>query len=162
MAKPLPSIFIDTYFHPDQPTERAKFAQNTHKLLTFAQSVQPFECKDIEIALHEIREMQNNMNKLKSESEEKTKIMQQLIEERHALETRLERLEAGVGAAATPPMSDRREAGIFCSNNKSVFSLRIACITRYRRTALLPASVAYPDPGFGIRCLVDPWIRDSE
>jgi len=121
VAKPLPSIFIDTYFHPDQPTERAKFAQNTHKLLTFAQSVQPFECKDIEIALHEIREMQNNMNKLKSESEEKTKIMQQLIEERHALETRLERLEAGVGAAATPPMSDRREAGIFCSNNKSVF-----------------------------------------
>ncbi len=72
--------------------------------------------------------------------------MQQLIEERHALETRLERLEAAGGAAATPPMSDRREAGIFCSNNKSVFSLRISCITA--------APLCYP-PVLRIR------IRDS-
>lgn len=115
VTKPLPSVFIDTYFHPDVAGERAKFLENTNKLLTFAQSVKPFECKDIEIALHEIREMQNNINVLQNENQEKTKIMQQLLEERHDLETRLARAGAGT---VPPPVPDRREASLFCSNNK--------------------------------------------
>jgi len=116
VKKPLPSIFIDTYYHADEPTERAKFTDNTHKLLTFAQSVKPFECKDIEIALHEIRQLQNNINSLKNENDEKLRIMQELLAERHLLETRL--AAANSGANTPPVFQDRREASLFCSNNK--------------------------------------------
>lgn len=117
VKKPLPSVFIDTFFHRTDPTEQAKFAENTNKLLTFAQSVKPFECKDIEIALHEIREMQNSINSLKNENAERTKIMQQLLEERHQLERRLEAATANSGTPA-PPVQDRRESSLFCTNNK--------------------------------------------
>ena len=115
VKKPLPSLFIDTYYHPSEPHERAKFAENTNKLLTFAQSVKPFECKDIEIALHEIREMQNSINSLKNENAERTRIMQQLLVERHELEAKLAVANSGTTA---PAVQDRRESSLFCANNK--------------------------------------------
>ena len=38
--------------------ERERFEENTGKLWNFAKSRNPFECKDIKIALTEIRELQ--------------------------------------------------------------------------------------------------------
>ncbi len=61
--------------------------------------------------------MQNNINSLKNENAERTKIMQQLLEERHQLEMRLAAANSGTPA---PPVQDRRESSLFCSNNKSV------------------------------------------
>ena len=70
VVKPLPSVFIDSFYDMEDSVESAKFAENTQQLFNFANSVKPFECKDIEIALHEIREMQNDMDKLKADNDE--------------------------------------------------------------------------------------------
>jgi hypothetical protein len=64
-------------------------------------------------------------------------------------------VEIRVGPAM-PHMSDRRGGRHLLLKQKVSVLLGL----HYRRTALLPASFA--GPGFGIRCLVDPWIRDSE
>jgi hypothetical protein len=72
--------------------------------------------------LHEIREMQNKINSLKNENEERMKIMQELLEQRHLLEKQLAAAAAAAangGGVVTPPVQDRREASLFCTNNKS-------------------------------------------
>lgn len=64
LQKPLPSVFIDTYYDPRNPKEDRKFTENTDKLWNFAKNNNPFECKDIKIALTEIRELQNDIQEL--------------------------------------------------------------------------------------------------
>ena len=54
----LPAVFIDTFYDKGSRTERERFDENTDKLWKFAKSRNPFECKDIKIALTEIRELQ--------------------------------------------------------------------------------------------------------
>ena len=61
LQKPLPSVFIDTYYDPRTPKEYRKFTENTDKLWNFAKNNNPFECKDIKIALTEIRELKNDV-----------------------------------------------------------------------------------------------------
>ena len=51
----------------------------TSDLMDKALAAEPFECKDIEIALHEIRQMQKDIEKLQSETNERTNIIQNLI-----------------------------------------------------------------------------------
>ena len=65
----LKALFIDTYFDESSPKENEKFQQYTKQLLDFANSVEPFECKDIKTALTELMEAQKNINDLKNDLE---------------------------------------------------------------------------------------------
>ena len=53
----LPSVFIDTYYDKDSPYELKKFNAETNALFEFATNRNPFECKDIEIALTDIMKL---------------------------------------------------------------------------------------------------------
>ena len=63
------ALFIDTYYDESSPKENEKFQQYTQELLEFANSVEPFECKDIKTALTELMEAQKNINDLKNDLE---------------------------------------------------------------------------------------------
>ena len=62
LRTPLRAVFIDTYYDPKNPKESSQFQENTDKLWNFAKNNNPFECKDIKIALTEIRELNNEIN----------------------------------------------------------------------------------------------------
>jgi hypothetical protein len=95
----VPSVFIDTYYRPDDPNERSAFYAYTGKLLNFAHTTSPFECKDIEIALNEIMEMTNNITVLKSNNAELEKNITEIKNENRQLQV-------------------AQEDWIFCINNK--------------------------------------------
>ena len=65
----LKALFIDTYYDESSPKENEKFQQYTQELMNFANSVEPFECKDIKTALTELMEAQKNINDLKNDLE---------------------------------------------------------------------------------------------
>ena len=65
---------------------------------SFASTRQPFECKDIKIALTEIRELQDEINNLRGEKRQKISQIQDLLEENERLNRTL--LRAGL---TTPP-----------------------------------------------------------
>ena len=60
----LPSVFIDTYYNKSNEQELIKFQENTVKLYNFASTHNPFQCKDINIALTEIGELQEKSQEL--------------------------------------------------------------------------------------------------
>ena len=76
----LPALFIDTYYNADNPQEVDKFKMYTDKLWQFAKSRNPFECKDIKIALTEIRELQDHIADLREDKQYKIRTIQQLME----------------------------------------------------------------------------------
>ena len=63
------ALFIDTYYDPSSPKESEKFDTYTNQLMEFANSVEPFECKDIKTALTELMEAQKNILNLQNELE---------------------------------------------------------------------------------------------
>ena len=63
----LPSVFIDTYYDKDNPYELTKFKEQTEKIWNFAKGRNPFECKDIKIALTDIRKLQEEIDDLKQD-----------------------------------------------------------------------------------------------
>ena len=77
----LPAIFIDTYYNKKNPAEVEKFKMYTDKLWQFAKSRNPFECKDIKIALTEIRELQDAIHELKDDKRHKIRTIQKLMEQ---------------------------------------------------------------------------------
>merc|ERR1719431_158736 len=82
----LKSVFIDTYYHQDSQHETQVFHNNSQILLDYALSRDPFQCKDIEIALTEIRELQNHIDSLVKEEMDNKNIIQDLIEQRNELQ----------------------------------------------------------------------------
>ena len=76
----LPSVFIDTYFDKDNPYELRKFQGETSTLLNFARNRNPFECKDIKIALTEIRELQEKIGELEKDKRHKVRTITDLME----------------------------------------------------------------------------------
>ena len=65
-------MFIDTYVDRKNPIEADKFYENTMKLWNLAVSKKPFKCKDIKLALTEIKQLHQKIRHL--ESTTKTKI----------------------------------------------------------------------------------------
>ena len=61
------ALFIDTFYDPINPFEVGKFSEYTTHLWDFAQTVQPFECKDIKTALTELMEAMQNIDELKDQ-----------------------------------------------------------------------------------------------
>merc|ERR1712241_1338048 len=51
LKRDLPSVFIDTYYHHSSAKEREIFQNEIQTLWDFANSRDPFQCRDIEIAL---------------------------------------------------------------------------------------------------------------
>jgi len=115
VEKSLPAVFIDTFYDHSSPMETAQFNKYAQNLIEHANSVDPFECKDIEIALHEIRDMQNHIDRLKKETDERTNIIQNLIEEREELKRQI----VLHGVVTEPPQKQPRNGGnLFCLNNR--------------------------------------------
>ena len=69
MSVNLQAVFIDTFYNPINPSEVSKFNEHTNKLMMFADKVQPFECKDIKIALNELMEAQQMLKNMTQELE---------------------------------------------------------------------------------------------
>jgi len=110
----LKSVFIDTFYHHESPYETEIFHNNTQTLLDYALSREPFECKDIEIALTEIRELQNHIDSLIKEEMDNKNIIQDLIEQRNELQKVL-----NMHGLTTPsPDSQRQEGSAYCAINK--------------------------------------------
>jgi GTPase SAR1 family protein len=88
LKRDLQALFIDT-FYLDSPKEVEAYHKNTAELLKFAQSVQPFACKDIKIALSEIRQLQKDIEYLESEERDRRNYILQLTEERNKYKNEL-------------------------------------------------------------------------
>ena len=82
-------MFIDTYYHKDRPRERQIFEQETRKLWQFANSVDAFQCKDIKIALTEIKQLENQIQQLNEKERQSQLQKQRLLEEKRRLETQV-------------------------------------------------------------------------
>ena len=52
----LDALFIDTFYDSDSTFETAKFNEYTNKLWDFANTVKPFECKDIKVLLNDVKQ----------------------------------------------------------------------------------------------------------
>ena len=70
----LDAVFIDSHYNADFDEEKVAFKLNTEKLLKFANSVEPFDTKDIDAVLPELarkekllKEIRNNNTKLEEE-----------------------------------------------------------------------------------------------
>jgi len=110
----LKSVFIDTFYHHESPQETEVFHNNSQNLLDYALSRQPFECKDIEIALTEIRQLQNHIDSLVREEQDKKNIIQDLIEQRNELQ----RVLNMHGLTTPSPHSQKQEGSTYCALNK--------------------------------------------
>ena len=69
MTANLQAVFIDTFYNTINPKEVSKFNEYTAKLMEFADEVKPFECKDIQMALPELREAYKKIADLEKELE---------------------------------------------------------------------------------------------
>ena len=89
----LGAVFIDTFYNPDDTHERKKFEENTNKLWNFAMRVQDnsFECKDIKIAITQIRQLQDEKDKIEKQKNKIEKQSKMKDEKINALEDEIER-----------------------------------------------------------------------
>ena len=76
------TLFIDTYYSTKDEKERARFTKYTDSLWKFATSVEPFYCKDIEIALNEIKNLTSINKDLKLNRTDLEKSYKTLINEK--------------------------------------------------------------------------------
>lgn len=88
----LDSVFIDTYYDKNNPPEKEKFDHNTEKLWKFASTRNPFECKDIKIALTEIRSLQNYIDDLEVDKENKINTIRNLMEQTYVMNQTLKEM----------------------------------------------------------------------
>ena len=60
-------MFIDAFFSPEDPLEKAEYDRNVELLWNFSAKATPFECKDIKAALNDLMEARQNITLLKDE-----------------------------------------------------------------------------------------------
>ena len=61
LQKKLQSVFIDSFVNMSNPKEAQHFREETTKLWQFASLREPFHCKDINIALTQIQELETQL-----------------------------------------------------------------------------------------------------
>jgi len=110
----LQSIFLDTFYHTGSQHETDVFNNNSQILLEFSRSRKPFQCKDIEIALTEIRELQNALDDLKREEESKKAVIENLSEENYRLSETLKQY----GLTTQAPEPEKLAGSEYCSRNR--------------------------------------------
>lgn len=114
LTRDLGSVFIDTFHHKHDLHETEVFRNETQTLLDYARSRQPFECKDIEIALTEIRELQNEIDTLKRDELDKQNIIDELQRERNLLQGQIR----DYGITSERPSAAAQGSGAYCAVNK--------------------------------------------
>jgi len=114
VKKDLKSIFIDTYYHHESAHETEVFNNNSQELLEFALSREAFQCKDIEIALTEIRQLQNSLDNLKREEESKKEVIENLSAENYILSETLK----SYGLTTAAPLPEKQLGSEYCSKNR--------------------------------------------
>eukprot|EP00090_Calanus_glacialis_P024144 TRINITY_DN37481_c0_g1_i1.p1 TRINITY_DN37481_c0_g1~~TRINITY_DN37481_c0_g1_i1.p1 ORF type:complete len:436 (-),score=108.58 TRINITY_DN37481_c0_g1_i1:226-1533(-) len=114
VKKDLKSIFIDTYYHHESANETEVFSNNSQELLDFALSRKAFQCKDIEIALTEIRQLQNDLDDLKREEESKKEVIENLSAENYLLSETLKQY----GLTTAAPLPEKQLGSEYCSKNR--------------------------------------------
>lgn len=114
VKKDLKSIFIDTYYHHESARETEVFSNNSQELLDFALSRKAFQCKDIEIALTEIRQLQNDLDDLKREEESKKEVIENLSAENYLLSETLKQY----GLTTAAPLPEKQLGSEYCSKNR--------------------------------------------
>jgi len=114
----LDSVFIDTFYDPDNQYETDQFQLNTDKLLKLALDKEPFHCKDIEIALTEISQMADQITTLENETNERTNIIQNLIREKEELKLRIAMGNTTLPAQKQSQQCAKNGANMFCICNK--------------------------------------------
>lgn len=115
----LPSVFIDSFHNKSADREVAIYNNNVARLWEFANSKPPFHCKDINIALTEIQELQERVGNLTmgnvKRDEEIERLRQEyssVKQEKQSLTNILFNNSTKTGQAA---LSSRQE---FCLENK--------------------------------------------
>ncbi len=98
LSSPLPAVFIDTFYDKNSKVESDRFNEHTANLWKFANSRNPFECKDIKIALTEIRELQNNVEDLENYKMQQAARIQHLMESNSQLKRTIQ-----LEGLTTPP-----------------------------------------------------------
>eukprot|EP00096_Caligus_rogercresseyi_P011722 TRINITY_DN4706_c0_g1_i2.p1 TRINITY_DN4706_c0_g1~~TRINITY_DN4706_c0_g1_i2.p1 ORF type:complete len:469 (-),score=166.11 TRINITY_DN4706_c0_g1_i2:908-2314(-) len=89
--RPLRAVFIDTFYDAKDPSQAAEFRSNTQSLFEVSRSNSPFECKDIQIALTEIRQLQIEIESLTNDKHKKIQTIFTLKERNRKLETEVSR-----------------------------------------------------------------------
>jgi len=114
LKRNLKSVFIDTFYHPDSPMESNIFKEETQKLWDYAKSRDAFQCKDINIALTEIQQMQNRIDKLQNEEQKNKNEIQELLEKKNELQGIVD-----LHHLTTPkPKQERQNGNKYCVDNK--------------------------------------------
>jgi len=85
LERNLQTVFIDTFHQPGDQVESEVFFNQTQALLDFANTREAFQCKDIEIALTEIQQLQHSVAELKRQEEDKHSVIRGLKEENFVL-----------------------------------------------------------------------------
>jgi len=114
LGRDLDSIFVDTYYHGASTNERRIFQEEAQKLWNYANTREAFECKDIEIALTELRELQNHIDSLLVEDRAKKGQIQELLETKNRLETVIRQNSL----TTARPTHERQEGSSYCAVNK--------------------------------------------
>jgi len=114
LRKPLDSIFLDTYYHPGSENETRIYNSEAERLWQYASSREAFQCKDIEIALTELRELQNHIDTLMVKDQRSRSEIQELLETKY----KLEKIVRDNRLTTAKPRHDRQEGQSYCADNK--------------------------------------------
>merc|ERR1712012_522118 len=114
LTKNLSSVFIDSFHDTNDTRELEIYQAETTKLLEFAKSRNPFHCKDIEIALTEIQELQVKLDNLTFQNDKfknKINVLQNENKE-------LNRTLSINGITTTPQPPEAYSGAAYCSQNR--------------------------------------------
>jgi len=114
LKRNLSSVFIDSFHDTNDTMEVEIYNAETKTLFDFAKSRKPFHCKDIEIALTEIQELQMKLGNLRSENYNfKSKIS--ILEDENK---KLNRTLTDNGITTTPAPPEAYSGAAYCSQNR--------------------------------------------
>ena len=90
LKRDLQAVFIDTFYKEEDPKELKAFNENTNELFKFANTSEPFACKDIKIALTEIMELTNSLEQAEEKVREKEIQIRQVEDEKNEYKRKLD------------------------------------------------------------------------
>ena len=70
LSKSLDMVFFDTFYDRHDQDQVEKFKENTEKLWNMAKTVTPFDCKDVQAAKLRIKELLNEIDRMREEIDE--------------------------------------------------------------------------------------------
>jgi GTPase SAR1 family protein len=92
LKRDLQAVFIDTHYKEEDLKELKAFNENTNELFIFANTIKPFACKDIKIALTEITELTNSLEQAEEKVREKEIQIRQIEDDKNVCKRKLNQL----------------------------------------------------------------------